>query len=197
MTWWVSIPTYAWFHRHSFECFHWNFSRLDWFTVASALDEPETVYRIMMFAFLISAVAYAFLFSFCYEMSQTEFTTADIFIEKLVAKHAVFLRGVNPEIGPKTAQTKVRKVFEQRFGKGKVIACHAYKISSLARKLYQQIKAFKYKLDELNEKSQDKQERAYKRRKSSRHEMDANEYYQQKLNKAVKGWKECLASHNR
>jgi len=41
--------------------------------------------------------------------------------------------------------------------------------------LYQQIKTIKYKLDDLNEP--DKQEKAYKRKKVSKHEMDIREYY--------------------
>jgi hypothetical protein len=68
-----------------------------------------------------------------------------------VAKHAIFIKGVNTEIGTKQAERNVKKVFEQRFGKGEIISAHAYKKSVQAQKVYKQIKAFKEKVDELKQ----------------------------------------------
>jgi hypothetical protein len=95
----VVMPSYSWFHKQVQLCFHWNFSGFDRFTVAAALDDAETVKRVLVIALVYTLIAYCFLLGFCWEMSQTEFTSTDEFIERFVAKHAVFIRGVNPEIG--------------------------------------------------------------------------------------------------
>lgn len=65
-------------------------------------------------------------------MSNTEFTSAEQFVEKFVAKHAIFIRGVNTKIGTVVAEKKIKRVFEQRFGKSEIVSCHAYKKSSTA-----------------------------------------------------------------
>jgi hypothetical protein len=97
---WI-FPAYGRFHQEVKYCFHWNFSRWDWFTIASAMDDLGTMYWVLLMTLVFSLVAYGFLFSFCYEMSTTEFTSTEEFIERYVAKHAVFIRGVNTEIGTK------------------------------------------------------------------------------------------------
>jgi len=71
----VTMPTYAWFHRTATKCYHWNFSRLDQVTLAAALDDKRTVYSVLLLTLIYSLLAYGFLLSFCYEMSNTEFTS--------------------------------------------------------------------------------------------------------------------------
>lgn len=77
MSYLVTVPTFVDFHKTTSECLHWNFSILDKITIASALDDNIVVYNMMMLTFLYSAIAYAFLGSFCYDMSQTEFTSTE------------------------------------------------------------------------------------------------------------------------
>ena len=150
------LPTYIWIHKQApflIQVETWNFSQLDELTLAAVLEDDEIVYFVLLVTALYTILAYYFLFGFCYEMSQTEFTSAEQFIERFVAKHAVFIRGVNTQIGTEVVRKKVTRVFEQRFGKSEVVACHAYKKSLHAQKTYKQIKLFKYKLDELEEKA--------------------------------------------
>ena len=174
----VSIPTFAWFHKFASQCFHWNFSHLDRITLAAALDDKRAVYSVLLLTLIYSMLAYGFLLSFCYQMSNTEFTSQEQFIDKFAANHAVFIRGVNKQISTKVAQQKVRKVFEHRFGKGEVISCHAYKNCSQAQKIYKQVKVFKAKLDDLNQRLKETGDRIGKLKKGTRLEVDAISYYE-------------------
>jgi hypothetical protein len=73
----ITIPLYAWFHKNSTDCYHWNFSSLDKITLAAALDDKETVENVLLLMIVYSLLAYGFLISFCYEMSSTEFTSQE------------------------------------------------------------------------------------------------------------------------
>lgn len=99
----VVLPIYSWYHENALYCFHWNFSRLDRKTLAAALDNVNTVHIVLLLTLVYSILAYVLLFSICYEMSNTEFTSQEEFIERWVSKHAVFIRGVNTEIGTRLA----------------------------------------------------------------------------------------------
>jgi len=189
----VTVPSFAKFHKTTLVCFHWNFSVLDKVSMASALDDSKVVYDMLLLTLFYSLVAYGFLASFCYEMSQTEFTSTEQFIDKFVAKHAVFIRGVNTQIGTKTVQSKVKKVFEQRFGKGEVVATHAYRNSGKAHKIFKQIKATKLKLDELYTCYKETGDRGKRKQGSN---VDAIQYYEAKLEAALAKWKECANSHH-
>lgn len=68
---------YSWFHKNVKYCFHWNFSRFDKLTLASALDDRDSVDKIGILVGVYSLIAYTFILSFCYEMSNTEFTNAE------------------------------------------------------------------------------------------------------------------------
>ena len=71
----------------------------------------------------------------------------------MVASHSVIIRGVNTEIGTEEASKKISKVFEQRFKKHNVISCNTFRKSYPLKKLWQNVKIYKSKLDELTEES--------------------------------------------
>ena len=98
----ILIPTYTWIHSLiplQITQFPPNFSCLDQLTIAKVIDDKKIIHIVLIVTGLYAIIAYLFLFAFCCEMRNTEFTSAEQYIEKFVAKHAIFIRGVNTKIG--------------------------------------------------------------------------------------------------
>ena len=57
------------------------------------------------------------------------------------------IRGINTEIGVETANTLLKKVFEERFGPKKLIAVHTVRKSDNAQRLYRKKQAYKQKCE--------------------------------------------------
>lgn len=75
-------------------------------------SSPESAYRVSVMTGVTVVVAYFFIWVFCREMSQFEFSSSVEYQDRYVARHSVIIRGVNRDIGTEEAAKKIGKVFE-------------------------------------------------------------------------------------
>jgi len=75
-------------------------------------------------------------------MSTYEFQSANTFIDNFVASHSVIINGVNKQIGTEEASRKIAKVFQQRFGKDKVMSCNTFRKTFNVKKLWVNLQVY-------------------------------------------------------
>ena len=89
-------------------------------------------------------------------MAEFEFQPVYGWADMYAMQHAVFIRGVNQDIGTNVATRKVAKVFEKRFGADKVLAVHAFMKNQEPQKLYKHLKFCMKKVAKLTKKRQNR-----------------------------------------
>lgn len=147
----VTIPLYSVVHKpQPFPGVlnSWNLSKLDTITLVMALDDPEIVNLTIYLGVLYSILAYFFLSAFCVKMSKFEFQPTIDHENEYASKHAVCIRGINKEIGTKTVEHKIKKIFDKVTNK-KVVGVYCYRKNKEPHKKYRKVKAYKEKVREL------------------------------------------------
>lgn len=121
-----------------------------WSLIPNFEDETIAVAALILTA-VYTILAYYFLIKFATEMSQTEFQSTDTFLDNFVARHALIIRGVYKNLGTEQIAKTMRRVFEHRFGKDKIISCNTFRPIQYAQKLFGKVKFYKRKMDEMEE----------------------------------------------
>ena len=73
----------------------WNFSRLDRMTLAYFMASESTAWVAICLMCVYTVLAYLLLFSFSSKMSEFEFYSSSMFIDRFVANHSLIITGVN------------------------------------------------------------------------------------------------------
>ena len=80
-----------------------------------------------------------------------------------------------------------------------MLSCNTYRQSKQAKKLYDKVKSYRHKLDDIKEVSQNEQKPHFiwvgSRAKCSRQQVDGVEWYSNKLKKAIEEWETAKASY--
>lgn len=164
-------------------------------TMNKLVFTPELTSRVIILMYVYVLVAYALIYKFSKSMASFEFSSQVEYHDRYVARHAVIIRGVNRNIGTVEVAKKVGRVFEQRFGKEKVISCNTYRQSKQANKLHRKMKHYQKKLKDIKQQTELTGEAEMvwvgERLKCNRKRVNRLDYYEEKLKKAIQAWEDA------
>lgn len=117
----ILLPSYTVLHDSKFTYIIKGISPLDELTLADSLENPQVVIVVVLFTVLFSLLAYFMVIKFAGRMANHQFAPSTQVIDNYAAMHSIMIRGVNKNLGVDVANANIKKVFEERFGPGKVI----------------------------------------------------------------------------